>query len=207
MKLDKHLQNISEIRSLMEHSARFLSLSGISGIAVGTVGLLAAGFVKWYTSQHAVNIFSPTFKLTQETELVRVLILAATGTLILALGLAVFFTTRMARQKKQPVWSPSAKHLLTHLSVPLLVGGMFCLLLLKYDLLYLIAPAMLIFYGMALLNASKFTIREVAILGYVQIALGLLAGIWPLYGLWFWAFGFGVVHILNGVFMYFRYEA
>jgi hypothetical protein len=64
----------------------------------------------------------------------------------------------------------------------------------------------LIFYGLALYNASNFTIDEVKFLGFVQIGLGLLGSYFIEYSLFIWAMGFGVVHIIYGIYMHFRYE-
>jgi hypothetical protein len=90
--------------------------------------------------------------------------------------------------------------------VPLVSGGILILVLIVKDLIGLIAPLMLLFYGLALYNASKFTIDEVKFLGMTQIGLGLIASYFTEYGLLFWSIGFGVVHIIYGIYMYFRYE-
>ena len=62
---------------------------------------------------------------------------------------------------------------------------------------------MLIFYGMALVNASKYTLGNVRYLGLAEIVLGLLCAALPGYGFWFWVIGFGVLHIVYGSLIYF----
>ena len=53
---------------------------------------------------------------------------------------------------------------------------------------------------------SRYTQRDIKYLGYTEIGLGLLAGIFLNYGLLFWSLGFGVFHIVYGVAMYYKYE-
>lgn len=206
MSVEDRLKDLAEIRSMMERSSKFLSLSGLSGVTVGIVGLLAAGFAHWYLSTKGLDIFDRSYRPGENSDGLTILILDGCVSLILAFGLAIFFSTRMAKNKELPIWGPSTKYLLVHLSVPLLTGGLFCLMLLVHGVIYLIPPAMLIFYGLALLNASKFTLNEIRYLGYAQITLGLLASNWVEASLYFWGFGFGVLHIFNGILMYHRYE-
>ena len=72
-----------------------------------------------------------------------------------------------------------------------------------YDLL---APASLVFYGLTLINAGKFTYDEVKIVGYVEIVLGLVGLYFVGYGLLLWAIGFGLIHIFYGIYMHYKYE-
>jgi hypothetical protein len=65
---------------------------------------------------------------------------------------------------------------------------------------------MLIFYGLSLVNAGKFTFSEIHYLGLTEIVLGILAGIFINHGLLFWTLGFGLMHIVYGTVMYYRHE-
>jgi len=196
--LDDRLKDISEIRSMMEQSSKFLSLSGLSGVSTGLVGIAAAALAQWKMNAaesggSAAGL--PTFLLA-----------GSVLTLCVALGLAVYFSVRMARKKELPLWSSTTKSLLVNLFIPLAAGGFFCLILLYHDLPLLIAPSMLIFYGLALLNAGKYTLREIRYLGMSELVLGLAASVWLSLGLVFWGMGFGVLHIVYGTIMYFKYE-
>ncbi len=193
--IDERLKDISEIRALMEQSSRFLSLSGLSGISAGAVGLGAVVIALFHADQSASKESQVSFYGTE-----------ALITLILALSLAAYFSLRMARKKELPVWTNITKSLLIHLFIPLAAGGIFCLVLLYHDISLLIAPSMLIFYGLALLNASKYTLKEIRYLGVSEICLGLIASFWIQYALILWGAGFGVLHIAYGTFMYFKYE-
>ena len=92
------------------------------------------------------------------------------------------------------------------MAVPLAAGGIFCLALLVHGLPALVAPATLVFYGLALINASKFTLDEVRWLGLSELVVGLFAVFVPGHGLLCWSLGFGVLHIGYGTYMYLRYE-
>jgi hypothetical protein len=106
-----------------------------------------------------------------------------------------------------PIWDHTSKKLLLNLLIPLAAGGMFVLGLLHYDDWRFVVPATLVFYGLALVNASKYTVSDIRYLGFLEIALGIL-GMWYIgYGLYFWAIGFGLLHIIYGLIMWWKYES
>jgi uncharacterized membrane protein HdeD (DUF308 family) len=72
--------------------------------------------------------------------------------------------------------------------------------------LWLAPSATLVFYGLALINASKYTVRDVFYLGICEIVLGVLSMFLTGFTLLFWALGFGILHILYGTIMYFKYD-
>ena len=196
--IDSRLNDIAEIRSLMEQSSKFLSLSGLSGISAGAVGIAAYLAARTELAGGARD--------AGNTGALLLFVLQAVLTLFCALGLAAYFSTRMARSRGLEVWTAAAKYLVVNLFIPLAAGGLFCAILLYHALYSLIAPSMLMFYGLALLNASKYTLREIRYLGLSEICLGLLGALWLEYGLILWGVGFGVLHILYGSFMYLKYE-
>ncbi|MBC3538228.1 hypothetical protein ACFSC6_00200 [Rufibacter sediminis] len=201
----QHLENLREIRSIMDRSSRFLSLSGLSGVAAGVCALLGAGVVKWYLGSHYL-LSRSFYQTTPNWDTIFFLGAVAAVVLVLALGSGIYFTQRKARQNRQTIWDSQAKRLLLNLALPLVAGGIFCGALLYHGLVYLIAPAMLIFYGLALLNASKYTLRDIRFLGLSEIGLGLVACFFIGYGLLSWTIGFGLLHILYGTIMYVKYE-
>ncbi|MFT4032428.1 MAG: hypothetical protein QM669_08405 [Siphonobacter sp.] len=202
--LDDPLRELSEIRQMMERSSRFLSLSGLSGIFAGGVALLGA-LAAWRFLNGNLRILA----MSQDNWPIgfyRFFIIDFGGVLILSLIGGIYFTTRRARQRGWKVWDNTSKRLLINLAIPLAVGGAFCYLLL-HRAPELIAATTLIFYGMALINASKYTHNDVRYLGICEIALGLLAGWFAGMGvsLLFWALGFGVLHIVYGAVLYRKY--
>ncbi len=205
-----HLKELSEIRNLMERSSRFISLSGLSGIAVGTVALLGSGVACWYLNfmPNEYNLVKHLYT-TPNSVLMKNLTFLATDAmfiLISAILLGIYFTNRNAKKKSISMWDRTTKRLLINLAIPLAAGGLFCLILLHHRLIYLIAPATLLFYGLALVNASKYTLDDLKHLGFMEIGLGLLASWFYGYGMIFWMIGFGVLHIVYGTMMYYKYE-
>lgn len=200
-----HLENLKEIRNIMDRSSRFISLSGLSGVAAGISALLGATVVKWYLIKKNIN-YTQTLGSDLTRESILFLVSVAVLVFILALCSAIFFTARNARKKSNRVWDAMTERLLVNLFIPLAAGGVFCMILMHHNLLFLVTPCMLIFYGLALLNASKYTLNEIRYLGFLEILLGLLASFFTGYGLLAWTIGFGVLHIVYGTLMYYKYE-
>jgi hypothetical protein len=209
----EHLQDLREIRSLMERSSRFIGLSGLSGVAAGVCALIGAGVVYNYLDimpfeyDHSYVYYAKAINASKwGLAYQKFLFLVGGLTALAAILSGIFFTTRHATQKGQKIWDKTALRLLANLAIPLMAGGLFCLALLYHGELAYIAPATLVFYGLALVNGSKYTLNDVFYLGLVEIALGILAMFMLRFGLEFWAIGFGVLHIIYGTMMYFKYE-
>jgi hypothetical protein len=203
----EHLETLSEIRTLMRESSKFISLSGLSGVSAGITALVGAYAAHVYLDGFkSSGIYGEAAKPLYLSDFAQFFLLDAGLVLLVAMGLAIYFTTRKAKKEGLAVWDDTARRLLVNLMIPLVVGGLFCLIMLYHGVAIMIAPATLLFYGLALINASKYTLGEVRWLGFTEIALGLLAAIFPRNGLLFWALGFGVMHIVYGAYMYFKYE-
>ena len=203
-------QQLSEIMDLMERSSRFISLSGLSGVVAGVVALLGAIFAFFYLD-YDLRYLNPDEYFGAErsiyaSKVTWVLIADAVIVFGLAVSLAIYFTSRKAKKQKHKIWTHSTRQLLLNLFIPIFAGAVFSFVLLYYNIVYLIAPATLVFYGLGLINASKYTLHEIRWLGLTELSLGLLAAIFTGYGLLAWALGFGVFHIIYGLIMYTRYE-
>lgn len=210
-KQEEHLRNLGEIRSMMERSSRFISLSGLSGVAAGIIALIGAGFAYAYTGLEpfaAKKLFYiEVINSTKWGMDYRTFFLLDFGLVLIgALSAGIFFTTRKAKRKGQKIWDKLVLRLLISLAIPLIAGGIFCIALNYHNLGGLIAPVTLIFYGLALINGSKHTLRDIYYLGLSEIALGLISLFFLGYGLDIWAIGFGVLHIVYGTLMWFKYE-
>ncbi len=208
-KHQEHLETLSEIRSLMERSSRFISLSGLSGVAAGVIALAGAIVAAIYLE---VNLFEEHhYYVIRQGEKWGMdywtfFFVDAGVVLILALAAGIYFTTKKARKSGQKIWDPTARLMLINLAIPLGAGGIFCLILIHHGWFGLVAPTTLIFYGLALLNGGKYTLNDIRFLGITEIILGLIATYYLGYGLLFWAIGFGVLHIVYGIAMYMKYD-
>lgn len=205
----EQLEQIKEIRNMMERSSRFISLSGLAGVFAGFFAMCGAWafyiFIN-HNLNYAYSDFAKEIPINISLTFARFCILDAGAVLVLSLAFAVFFTTRNAKSKGQKIWDAAGRRLIVNLFIPLLAGGIYCLILLKYGWFGLVAPTTLIFYGLALVNASKYTVDEIRWLGFSEIVLGLTGCLFIGYGITFWALGFGVLHIIYGLLMYVRYE-
>lgn len=204
-------EQLRDIRLLMERSSRFIGLSGLAGISAGISALLGAMAVYLYLGTSPFTHQRFYYTLATETTQWAIdyrlfLLLDALLVLVLALSGGIYFTTRRARQKGQEVWNNLTKRVLINLAIPLVTGGVFCIALLYHGHAGWIAPATLLFYGLSLVNASKYTLEDLRYLGLSEIGLGLLASFFLGYGLEFWTIGFGFLHIFYGLRMYLRYE-
>jgi hypothetical protein len=200
---DKEIYNeIHSIRNLMERSTKFISLSGLSGVMAGVYALIGAAVGREIIA-HAYAIRQiPTYT----ADITIPLFIVAVGVLVLSIGTGILLTVRKARKKGLSVINPSSKALLVSGGIPLFTGGLFVIILLGHGYFGIISSACLIFYGLALVAASAHTFSDVKWLGVFEILLGLLALLRPGYGLYIWAFGFGVLHILYGTIMHFKYD-
>lgn len=203
------LETLTEIREIMERSSRFISLSGLSGVFAGLYALVGAYVAYDYLDLKGIGYFSGRYLLedaTNRTNTLAFLIADAAIILVLAVGTGIILTTRKAKKDGNSIFDSTAKKLIVNLSIPLVAGGVFCLALNYHNAFIFVAPAMLVFYGLALVHASKYTRNDIRILGFAEIGLGLIASFIIGYGLLFWALGFGVLHIVYGTYMYFKYE-
>ena len=206
----EQLENLHEIRNLMEKSSRFLSLSGLSGVFAGIIALVGAAIAFFYLDfdqrYFDINRYFYNRMYLKLNHSIEFLLIDAILVLILALSAGMYFTIRKAKSKGLAVWDKTAKRMLVNLFIPLISGGIFCLILLYHNIFFLVAPCTLLFYGVALLNASKYTLPDIRYLGISEIALGLVGSIFVGYGLIIWSIGFGILHIIYGTVMYLKYE-
>lgn len=209
MKENEIQHDLASIRSLMERSSKFISLSGFSGVLAGIYALIGAAvaYFMLYDSDnrmYSVHI-SAEAALFEDVILIKLVTIAAI-VLVFSVGTGFMLTFQKARRKSQPIWGKASKDLLFSMLVPLLSGGLLIIILLYRGYYGIVAPSTLIFYGLALISASNFTYTDVKFLGLCDVVLGLIAACLPGYGLVFWALGFGVLHIVYGSVMYFKYD-
>ena len=199
---DHYLEEIREIKKMMEQSTRFLSLSGLSGVLVGIYALI--GSIIAYKMIYQPKIIN--YHETHSNHIMNDLIILAIILLLLSFATVIWLTSSKIKRAGQKFWSSGSKLLLINLAIPLLTGGALILVFSYHGIYSVVAPFCLVFYGLALVNAAKFTRQEIFYMGILQISLGILSSLFPKTGLLFWTIGFGIVHIIYGLIMYFRYE-
>jgi hypothetical protein len=203
--IQEYEKDLASIRTMMERSAKFISLSGLSGVLAGLyalAGAVAAYFVVHYPiSPFRFRIYSAT-----EGDKLWKLLLIAGVVLIASVGTGLLLSNKKAQKHGITLWTAASRRLFTNLSIPLVTGGIFILIILYSGHYGLAAPASLIFYGLALIHGASNTFDEVRYLGFSEIVIGLISALLPGYGLQFWALGFGVLHIVYGAIMYNKYD-
>ncbi|MCW5911120.1 MAG: hypothetical protein KIT62_08600 [Cyclobacteriaceae bacterium] len=202
---ESYQKDLESIRQLMERSVKFLSLSGLSGILAG-VYALAGALVAYIQVQYPLSPLDYRQQSMRDWDVVIQLLGIALAVLALSLVTGYIMANRKAKKQGVQVWNTTSKRLVINLAIPLITGAFFILILLWNGHYGVAAPACLIFYGLALLNASANLFDEIRYLGYSEIVLGLVSAMLPGYGLFFWAAGFGVLHILYGALMYKKYD-
>lgn len=196
----KYLEDISEIKNLMSKSSKFISLNGLAGIMAGIYALIGGGYAYWLINHHSYG------KLLLNGWVFKAVLLDLLLVLIASVGTAIFLTTKKAKKNNLKIWDNTTKRLIRSFLVPLITGGIYIIIILNQQRYGQTAGLMLLFYGLALVNTSKYTYGDVKYLGYIEIVLGLLASYFIGFGFWFWILGFGVMHIVYGTVMYFKYD-
>ncbi len=191
-----YLKDISEIKNLMNRSSRFISLSGLSGIMAGIYALIGAAVAYWLVSTTGREY------LILDGKVFRLILLDLFLIAFLSVITAFFLTSRKAKKNGEKIWDASSRRLIINFLVPLVVGGAYILIILNQQKYGQTGALMLIFYGLALVNAAKYSIGNIRYLGYIEILLGLICAIFPGYGFWLWVIGFGVMHIIYGSLIY-----
>ena len=194
---NSHSEDLRTIRKIMEESSRFLSLNGLSGVFAGVFALCGAAIA-------AIAIHKAQTAEINKLELI--LLLDAIVVLIAALGISIFLSIRKATRNGLKVWTTTTKRMLLNLLIPLFSGAVIILVFYLNSNYEYIISSMLIFYGLALVSAGKFTFGEIQYLGILEVLIGIFALFIPEYGLISWAFGFGILHILYGLIMLRKYR-
>ncbi len=198
--MNQQQEDLKAIREMMEKSSKFLSLSGLSGVMAGLTAICGAAFAYFYLLRDP--------SLTDYNRTQEILILLADAALVFvgAIGFGIYFSWRKAKKNNQKLFNKVVYRVLYQLSIPLFAGGVLCLIFIWHGYYELVAPLTLIFYGLALVNASKFTFEEIHYLGVTEIILGVLSAVFLAHGIFFWTIGFGFCHVIYGLVLYKKYD-
>ncbi|MDC8004448.1 hypothetical protein POV27_10330 [Aureisphaera galaxeae] len=193
-----YLKDISEIKNLMNRSSRFISLSGLSGVFAGIYALIGAAIAYWLVTNSGRDY------LILDGKVFRLILLDLFLVAFLSVVTAIYFTTKKAKKAGVKMWDASTRRLLINFLIPLVAGGAYILIILNQQKYGQTGALMLIFYGLALINASKYTVGNIRYLGIAEIILGIICAMLPGYGFWLWVIGFGVCHIIYGSLIWIR---
>ncbi len=200
---EKYIDDLKEIKDIMNRTTRFISLSGLSGVSTGITAIIGAFVAHLLIFRNGEYLVYNSVDLSSKS-LTYILVIAI-GTLFISVGNAIFFTNIKTRKQNLNVWDNQTKRLLINLFIPLITGGLLSLMLLFKGFVGILPSLTLIFYGLALVNGSKYTLPEIRNLGLLEILLGLIAFQFIEYGVIVWAFGFGVIQIIYGLIIQKKY--
>ncbi|MFZ9261686.1 MAG: hypothetical protein ACO3AW_01080 [Chitinophagaceae bacterium] len=206
----EQLEALKDIRKIMERSSRFSSLSGLSGVLIGLYALIGVAIFcidsKFSPLEKGYYHLLSNTEGGSDTGSLSLLILIAGSVLLLSLITGTIMSLRKSKKIQEPIWDKTSRRMLTNMLIPLITGGIFILVLLTNNLVAFLAPVSLIFYGLSLVNASKYTIEDIRYLGVIEIILGLSSAWWIDLGLINWTIGFGILHITYGLFLHSKHE-
>ncbi|MFI2742658.1 hypothetical protein ACG2LH_07955 [Zhouia sp. PK063] len=200
MESKNYLSDITEIKNLMNKSSRFISLSGLSGILAGIYALIGAAVAYWLVQKSGLDY------LMLNGFIFNMILLDLFIVGGLSILTAMYLTTKKAKKNDEKIWDATSKRLLINLLIPFITGGIYIAIILNHEKYGQTAALMLIFYGLSLINASKYSLGDIRYLGIIEVILGLFCALLPGYGFWFWVTGFGIMHIVYGTSMYFKYD-
>lgn len=209
MESKNYLEDISEIKNMMSRSSRFISLSGLSGILAGIYALIGAYFAYLKLTSFAgidTTAYARNNSAPLGTGLILDLAIIAISVILAAIITGAVLSIRKAKKSEESIWNKTSQRLVINFFIPLIAGGIFCLTLIQNESSVLVASATLIFYGLACVSASKYTLGDVRYMGIAFIILGLISTQFLGYGLYFWTLGFGIFHIIYGAMMYYKYD-
>ncbi len=201
---DKYIEDLAQIRDIMNRSTRFRSLGGLSGVFAGIFALIGVYIAYRSVYMHWDPLEYEAVSISREHQFL--LLINALITITLSFSAVIFFSAKEAKKRDQKLWDVQSRRALINFFLPLVVGGIVCLMFLFRGYLGLVAPLTLIFYGLALVNTSKYTFGEVFVMGVAELILGLMAMQWIAWGLWIWALGFGVLNIASGWILHKKYS-
>lgn len=205
METNKYLNDISEIKNMMNRSSRFISLSGLSGVLAGVYSLIGAWMAYKTIYSDSSDLGSYKNLVVSESSIKRLFAIAII-VILLSIATGISLSIKKAKKENENIWDASSKRLLINFAIPLATGGFFILFLIEKEIYGFVAPLTLIFYGLACVNASKYTLGDVRYLGITLIIIGLISSYFIGYGLLFWALGFGVCHIFYGFKLYLKHD-
>jgi len=200
MSQQDYLNDISEIKNLMHKSSRFISLSGLSGIMAGIYALIGAALTYYLVDTYSYGT------LLLDGWIFRSVMLVLFFVASFSIVTGIILTTRKAKKNGEKIWNQSSRRLIFNFLIPLVAGGLYILIILSQGRYGQTGGLMLIFYGLALVNASKYSLGDIKYLGFIEMTLGLIAAAFPGYGFWLWVIGFGFMHIIYGTWMHFKYD-
>jgi predicted membrane channel-forming protein YqfA (hemolysin III family) len=178
---DRAMDNLRYIRETMERSASFTHVSGIGGVAMGLMALIA--------SAGAWRAPSDTWWLT-----------IWLGTAAASFGLSIPLMARKSRSEGVSLFSGPAKRFAWSMIPALLAGAALTAAMARAQLYDLLPATWLLLYGASVVTGGSHSVRPVPLMGAAFMLAGALALVSPpSWGDAYMAAAFGGLHIGFGL--------
>ncbi|MDX1492730.1 MAG: hypothetical protein R3253_01555 [Longimicrobiales bacterium] len=178
---DRAMDNLRYIRETMERSGSFTHVSGIGGVVMGLVALVAAFIAR---------------SMAGDLEWLAVWIVAAGICLAVAAG----SMARKSRAEGVSLLSGPGRKFLWSVTPSLVAGAVLTLVLAQADATGLLPGIWLLLYGSAVVTGGSHSVRPVPLMGVAFMVAGAAALLSPAgWGDIYMAAGFGGLHILFGI--------
>ncbi len=180
----------------MQQNTSHFSLSGISGILLGTYGLLTVYLINMLTSTYGDG-FEGSSQLPIALLEIGIQVLAVIMILISLISLRIR-AKRRARKNNRKLWDLHSKKVRFHTLIPLLLFVIVLVIIANKGYYSSITPLLLFLYGVFLLNLSRFSVGSLKYLAIAEIILAVIAYFIYDKEMLFLGLGFGFFHIIYG---------
>jgi hypothetical protein len=175
------------IRETMESAAEFTAVPGWGGVAMG-ITALAAAFL-------AARQATP-----------RAWVAVWLAEAFVAVAIAAPAAATKARRANSSLFSGPGRKFVLSFAPPIVVGGLLTLAMFQLGAVSALPGVWLLLYGTAIVTGGAFSVRAVPIMGLCLMALGGAALFVPAaWGDMFMAAGFGLIHMVFGIWIALRY--
>lgn len=205
MSESEYIQQISDIRKIITERTKFKALSGISGILAGCYAIIGA-WIAYRIIYNSNDILYSKFKAGYYSNDIGLLFLVAFIVLVASIATGIFFSWKKAKESGEKLFNKVAWKILGHFSIFMLSALVLLIATYLNGYYTLLAPICLLFYGLSLIHVSSFINSEVFGLGLSIVAIGLISLFFPGYGLLCWTLGFGLMHMIYGFMMWYKYD-
>jgi hypothetical protein len=178
---DRAMDNLRFIRETMERSASFTHVSGLGGMAMGVVALLAAVL--------ASGMLTPLAWLATWL-----------GAAAVSFAVSALMMARKSRAEGVPLLSGPGRRFAWSMTPPLAAGAVLTAALARAGLNDLLPGTWLLLYGASIVTGGSYSVRPVPVMGACFMLAGVAAlASPPSWGDAYMAGAFGGLHILFGL--------
>jgi hypothetical protein len=178
---DRAMENLRYIRETMERSSSFTHVSGLGGVAMGVIALIASAGAA-------------------ATDNIWIWLVTWIGAAAASFGVAALMMARKSRAEGMVLLNGPGRKFAWNVTPPLVVGAFLTVALVRAGFIDMLPGVWLLLYGAGVVTGGSYSVRVVPVMGVAFMALGVAALFAPaVWGTAFMAAGFGGLHIAFGL--------